>query len=121
MTKKQFIYTVPNGANIRIRQKSTDTEEVMQVSKRGMSFTGCDLCGDILTYSRAGKHQPYDDSGISVCSGCCNVPLTIDSLDARLANFFIKLYKKTTSTNYTFWPINPDHTKVKIQRIKAMA
>ncbi len=93
----------------------------MQVRKNGMSFTGCDLCGDILTYSRVGKHQSYDDSGISVCSGCCNVPPTIHSLDARLIKFFIKLYKKKQSTNFTFWPINNDHTKVNIQHIKTMA
>ena len=120
MTKKQFIYTVASGVSIRIIQKSTNTEETMIVRKNGMSFTGCDLCGDILKYSRAGKNQTYDESGISVCSRCCNMPPTVESLDTRLVQFFINLYKKTKSTDFTFWPIDNNHTKAKIQHLKAL-
>ncbi|MEA3322625.1 MAG: hypothetical protein U9Q12_00195 [Patescibacteria group bacterium] len=95
----------------------------MQITKNGIAITSCDVCGDPLTFSRVGGYQTYEQFGFSVCSGCCAKPLTADSIDKKMVQFFITFYKRSKALDVVppFWPINESGTKMDIKLLRAMA
>jgi len=73
---------------------------------------------------RIGGHQTYEKFGFSVCSGCCAHPQKIDSINKKMAQFFIAFYDKSKALKDTmppFWPIDIDGINVNIQFLRTIS
>ncbi|MEN8252677.1 MAG: hypothetical protein ABFQ53_03795 [Patescibacteria group bacterium] len=78
----------------------------MQIEKRKVFITICDMCKSTITPVRINGFESYEKYGYSVCSGCCAKPQnSIDSLSKKkfLAEFY-HASKKLKNGIPPFWP-----------------